>query len=239
MTIEHFLIVAIGVSIGFYVNTIVGFSAALVAFPFILLVMNMRDAVGLESILFLFSSIILTCKNYKLIDKRIIGELIIGILIGLGIGIKLLKTCDPSILKKLFGIFVLVMVAYLQFRNKKSRLFKKMGVLFGFGGGFFSVLFATGGPAVVAYIQNKIDDKVVLRASIIGALGIMNFIKFPLLIYTGIITPFLFIMSLCLMPFFLLSIHLGHRTFNKINERTFRNILMLLLTASGLSIIFF
>lgn len=237
MTIVHFLILVLGISLGFYINTIAGFAAALVSFPFILLVMNIRQAVGLESILFLVSSIFLSIKNYKQINKKVVGELLIGMAVGLAIGIKILKSGDPETLKKLFGIFVLLMVAYLFLQNKKSKLFKKMSLLFGFGGGFFSALFATGGPAVVVYIYNKIDEPTVVRASIIGALGVMNVLKFPLLVSTGIITPALLLVSLCLLPFFFLAIHLGHLTFNRINEKTFRNILMALLLASGISIL--
>ncbi len=237
MTVVHFLVLIAGVTAGFYVNTIVGFSAALVSFPFFLLVMNIRDAVGLESIFYLLSSIILTFKNYKLINRKVVGELAIGIVIGLIAGIKLLKSGDPIILKKIFGVFVLIMVAYLYFHNRKNKHFKRLGILFGFAGGFFSGLFATGGPPVVAYIYNKIDENSVMRASIIGALGVINMIKAPMLIYSGIINLPLLLLALCLMPFFILAIILGHRTYNKINEEVFRNILLLLLMASGISII--
>jgi hypothetical protein len=52
MDIQQFTLLAIGVGLGFFVHTIAGFAAALVAYPIILQVIDIQEAVGFLSIFF-------------------------------------------------------------------------------------------------------------------------------------------------------------------------------------------
>jgi uncharacterized membrane protein YfcA len=233
----HLLILIIGVGLGFYVQTVIGFAAALVALPIILYILNIQESVALLSIFFLIFGIILIYKNWKLIEKKTILEMLIGIIAGLLLGIYILKFGSPIILKKALGIFIIVFVGYLFIKEKKIKSFKKLGPLFGFIGGTFSGLFSTGGPPIVFYIYNKLDKSNIIRATIIGTLGITDFLRFPLLIFSGILTYDIFLISFYVLPFFFLSLYLGHKTHHRINENTFKNVLMIFLILSGISLI--
>jgi len=237
MVAIHLLILIIGVGLGFYVQSVVGFAAALVALPIILNVLNIQESVALLSIFFLIFSIILISKNWKLIDKKTILEMLIGIIAGLFLGIYILKFGSPIILKKVLGIFVILFVGYLFIKKKKIQFFKKLGLLFGFTGGTFSGLFSTGGPPFVFYIYNKLDKSNIVRATIIGTIGITDFLRFPLLIFSGILTYDIFIKSLYVTPIFFISLYLGNKTYHRINENIFKNVLMIFLILSGVSLI--
>ena len=63
MEVTFLLIIIIGVGIGFYIQTVAGFAAALVTLPIILKVLNIQEAVALMSIFFFLFSIILIYKN--------------------------------------------------------------------------------------------------------------------------------------------------------------------------------
>lgn len=231
------IILTLGIALGFYVQTVAGFAAALVALPIILIVLDIQEAVALLSIFFFIFSIILIYKNWKLIDKKIVLDVSIGAVIGLILGIVILKFGSPLILKKALGIFILLFVAYSFIKKKKVKLFEKFGMIFGFIGGLFSGIFSTGGPLFVIYIYNKLDNSNIVRATIIGALGIVNFLRVPILIYSDILTYDTFILSLYAFPFFILALFLGHKTYNKINEKTFKNAVLILLVLSGISLI--
>jgi len=233
----HILILIIGVGLGFYVQSVLGFAAALVALPIILNVLNIQESVALLSIFFLIFSILLISKSWKLIDKKTILEMSIGIIAGLLLGIYILKFGSPIILKKALGIFVILFVGYLFIKKKKIKFFKKLGLLFGFTGGTFSGLFSTGGPPFVFYIYNKLDKSNIIRATIIGTIGITDFLRFPLLIFSGVLTYDIFIKSLYVTPIFLLSLYVGHKTYLRINENIFKNLLMIFLILSGISLI--
>lgn len=237
METAHLIILIIGVGLGFYIQTVAGFAAALVALPIILSVLNLQEAIALMSIFFFIFSIVLIYQNWKLINKKIVIEMSIGVIAGLILGILILKLGSPIVLKKALGIFILFFVGHSYVKKKKVKLFNKLGILFGFFGGLFSGLFSTGGPLFVVYIYNKLDKSNVVRATIIGTLGITNFLRVPLLIYSDILSYQIFLVSLYVLPFFFLAIFLGHKTYHKINENIFRNVLMILLILSGVSLI--
>lgn len=233
----HIIILIIGVGLGFYIQTIAGFAAALIALPIILNVLNIQESVALLSIFFLLFSIVLIYKNWKLINKKIVTEMSIGIIFGLILGIFILKFGNPIVLKKALGIFILLFVGYSYINKKKIKIFNKLVIVYGFFGGLFSGLFSTGGPLFVVCIYNKLNKSNIIRATIIGTLGITDFFKIPLLIYFDILTYDVFLLSLYVLPFFLIALFLGHKTYNRVNENTFKNIVMILLILSGISLI--
>lgn len=237
MEATFLLIIIIGVGIGFYIQTVAGFAAALVTLPIILKVLNIQEAVALMSIFFFLFSIILIYKNWKLINRKVVIEMSIGIVIGLFLGIWILKFGNPIVLMKALGIFILLFVGHSYFKKKKIKIIRKLGILFGFVGGIFSGLFSTGGPIFVVYTYSKLDKPDIVRATIIGTIGITNFLRVPLLIFSDILTIDIFLISLYVLPFFLLALFLGHKTYHKINEKTLINVLMILLTLSGISLI--
>ncbi|MBU0529780.1 sulfite exporter TauE/SafE family protein [bacterium] len=237
MEITHLLILIIGVGLGFYIQTVVGFAAALVALPIILSVLQIQEAVSLMAIFFLIFAIIFMYKDWKDMDKKTIIELGLGMLIGSIIGTYILKFGNPITLRKGLGILILLYVIYTYAKKSKIKCFRKLGILFGLLGGFFSILFAAAGPFFAVYINNKVDKSRIIRATLIGILGINSLVRVLLLITSGILTVNIFISSLYILPFFLLALYFGHKTYNKINENMFKNVLLILLIISGISLI--
>jgi len=233
------LILIFAVSFGFFVQTIVGFASNLVALPILLFVLPFQEAIALMSIyLFIFSAVTIY-KYWEDIDKKIVIELAIGSLIGLALGIYLLKFGNPIVIKKGFGVFLIAYVIYQYVKKPSvpSRL-PALGLLFGFAGGIISGLYNSGGSALVIYINNKLKNGKIIRATLIGSLGIVNFVRIPILISSKILTWEIFTKSLFILPFFFLSLYLGHKTHAKIPEALFKHILMILLAMSGISLIF-
>ncbi|MBU1130980.1 sulfite exporter TauE/SafE family protein [Patescibacteria group bacterium] len=231
-------VLILGISLGFFVQTIAGFAAPLVALPIMLFVQDLSEAVALMSIFFLLFSVVLVYKNWKDIDKKIVGQLAISIILGLVLGIYLLKFGNPLLLKKLLGVFIILFVVHSYFNKKKIKLFKGSGWLFGFIGGVISGLYTTSSPIFVAYLYNKLSDAKAIRATIIGILGLVNLLRVPLMAYSDILKYDIIIKSLYILPFFLLSLYLGHVFYRKISPKAFKKILMILLLLSGISLIF-
>ncbi len=237
METSQIIILIIGISLGFFGQTISGFAAALIALPFILMVLSIQEAIAFLSVFFFIFSIILIPKNWDLINKKTIVEIIIGTVAGLILGIIILKFTNPIILKKFLAIFILLFVAHSHLKKKKVKAFSKLGVLFGFIGGLFSGLFSSGGAVYVVYIYNKLSGAKTIRATIIGTLGVVNITRVPMLIYADILTFDIFLLSLKILPFFLLSLYLGHKAYHKINEEIFKTILMIFLVLSAISML--
>ena len=233
-----FAILAAGVFLGFFVQTIIGFAATAIALPILVFAMGLKQSIALMAIYLFAFSIILIWKNWKQIDRKVFSELLVPGALGLAIGTYFLAYGNAVILKKALGIFVIIIVFYSFFSKNKIRAFNRFGHVFGFAGGLFSGLFNTGGPVYATYIGNKLDNPKIVRATIIGLLTVSNFLRIPFLVYGGVITYDLLLKAIFMTPFFLFSIYLGHKFFNKLNDAMFKNIFMFFLFLSGLSLLF-
>jgi len=231
------IILIAGISLGFFVQTVAGFAGGLFALPIILQVIPMQEAVAYLSVFLCLFSILLVYRNWTDIDKKTVRELSVGIIVGLAAGVGILKTGSPMVLKRLLGVFILLFVTYHFLKKKKLTLPGRWGVLFGLAGGVFSGMFSAGGPTYVMYVYNRIDGAAVFRATLIGILSITNILRLPMLVVSDILTTQILITSLYIVPAFVLALFLGNRLYNKINEHTFKNILMILLVVSGISLL--
>jgi uncharacterized membrane protein YfcA len=131
------LVLVIGIFIGFYVQTVIGFAGSLMALPILLLAMELPDAIAYISIFYFFSSVFLMTKEWKNIDREVILKLAITSVIGVIIGILVLTFSKPIILKRGLGVFVLLYVTYVLWDKKKIKLNKTGFVSFGVMAGFF------------------------------------------------------------------------------------------------------
>lgn len=231
------IVIILAISIGFFVQAVAGFAAALTSLPILLLVLELPDAVALLSFLFVISSILLVMDSWREARWRIVIQLAIGILIGLLIGVWLLVNSPSSVLKQLLGVFILLYVGYTYISHKHIKAFDRLAVMFGVIGGIFSGLFATGGPPNVIFVNNALKKVGEIRATIIAALAVGSFIRIPLLWRNNVLTMETFSLFIGVLPFFLLAIFLGEKIAHKIPEKLFKNVLMVLLTIAGIGLL--
>ncbi|MDI6778397.1 MAG: sulfite exporter TauE/SafE family protein [Patescibacteria group bacterium] len=231
------IILSVAIFLGYFVQTIVGFAASLIAFPILLYIYNIQEASAIMAILYVFFSTVLVVKNWVNIDKKVVIEVLPGLIVGMILGVYLLKFGSPIILKKALGLFIVSFVIYNFIKNKEIIIFKKAGLLVGLLSGIFGGLFSAGGPLLAAYIHNKNSRKEIIRATVIGCLGIINFTRIPLFFYSDLFNANLLRAAIISIPSFCLALWLGHILYNRINENVFRNIFLIILFLSGVSLI--
>ncbi len=231
-------ILSAAIFLGYFVQTIVGFAASLIAFPILLHIYSIQEASAIMAILYVLFSAVLVIKNWKDIDKKIVIEVLPGLIVGMILGVYLLKFGSPTILKKALGLFIISFVVYNFIKNKEIIIFKKAGLLVGLLSGIFGGLFSAGGPPLAAYIHNRNSKKEIIRATVIGCLGIINFARIPLFFYSDLFNASLLKAAIISIPSFCLALWLGHILYNRINENIFRNIFLTILFLTGISLIF-
>lgn len=229
---------ATGIFAGFYVQTVVGFAGTLVSLPILLLAMPLTDAIAYVSIFYFFSSVSLIPREWHSIDRRLIGQLVIATVIGIVIGVLVLRFSKPLILKRALGVFILLYVLYVATGRQKLTLKRKGIAGFGFMAGFFSGLFSTGGPLYVICVENSTSSIKIFRATMIGIFGMVTLVRVPALAISGILNFSHVKISLLILPVFLLAQSMGKLTFNNINEDLFKKSLLCLLCISALGMLF-
>lgn len=231
------LFLIIGIFTGFFVQTIIGFAGALIALPFLLCVMPLAEAVSYISMFYLLSSPIYVYKEWRNIDKTLLKKLAITSFFGILAGIIVLLYAKPLFLKKALGVFVILFVLNSLRPKKTSINLGKMKGVFGFLGGFFSGLFSTGGPLYVMVIESETTDVRTFRATMFGTLGLVTFMRIPVLTATGLITMDQVYTAIYVVPFFILALFLGKKVYLKLDEVLLKKIILAMLFVSGIVLV--
>ncbi len=228
------LILAVGIFVGFFVQTILGFGGALVALPILLFAMPVPEAIAYISIFYVFSSLYLMRKEWEHIDKNLLKKMTVSSLIGVAIGVILLSFAKPLLLKKALGLFIILYVVYKLKANASFRLSNSFQFMFSLLGGFFSGLFSTGGPLYVVVVNASTPTVHTFRATMFGILALVTFVRIPLLIAGGILHVEQFKYTLMTLPFFAMSLFLGKWVYKVINKEFLSKMIMLILLLSGI-----
>lgn len=238
MSLVILLVVGLGIFMGFFIQTVIGFAGALIALPILLLVLGLKDAIAYISIFYFFSSVYLIAQEWKYIDRKIIYKLALATILGVGLGIWVLAHGKPMFLKKGLGLFILLYVIYTIYTKDKVFKQPRLAFLFGLAGGFFSGLFSTGGPLYVIIVKNSAVTMKSFRATMLGILGLITAVRIPSLYTAGILNMEQLNYSLCIMPFFILAIYLGKKAYAKLNEVVLKRGVLVLLFLSGIMLLF-
>lgn len=228
------IFLGLGIFFGFFIQTMIGFAGAMVALPFLLMVMPLPDAVTYISIFYFISTPFYMYKEWKHIDQPLLKKLTFSSIIGLVLGIMLLIFGKPFILKTALGVFIILYVLYSLLNKKTIKPFYLAEYIFGFLGGFFSGIFSTGGPLYVIVVKNMTPDVRTFRATMFGVLGMVTLFRIPALIVGGALNTTHLINSLYILPFFILSLFLGKKLYLQLNENLLKKVILSLLFISGI-----
>ncbi len=216
-----------------------GFGANLVALPLLAHVMTLRFAVPMLLVLDLFSASLMGVKNRKLIDKAELLRLLPWLLIGMALGVPVLKHGREAWLLMLLGAFVLTYSLWNLFGQvKPTPTSARWVVPAGLVGGVFSTMFGTGGPIYTLFLAGRIIDTSRLRATV-GALILGSaIVRLALFTGSGFLTqPGLLKLALVLIPCALLGYLIGSRLHARLPQAQVRRVIWILLAASGISLL--
>ena len=146
--------------------------------------------------------------------------------VGMILGIYLLVNSPSEPLLITLGCFAAINGARVIWqRNAEMRepISKWWAAPFGFFGGTFTALFATGGPIYVSYLGLRINDPKMLRATMAFAIFMLTFLRLTLMLVTGLILSWQVIgLAVCLMPATFLGIWLGTHVHTKLSNASMR-----------------
>ena len=147
-------------------------------------------------------------------------------LLGMILGIVLLIKAPSESLLIILGCFAALNGARVLWqRNSEMRepINKWWAAPFGFFGGTFTALFATGGPIYVSYLGLRINDPRALRATMAFAILMLTLLRLTLMLVTGLILSWPVIgLAVCLMPATFLGIWLGTHVHAKLSNAAMR-----------------
>ena len=262
---EIMLLVGLVVFVTHTVESITGFGCTVLAFPFVIFLMNdLEQAKIILSILAWMLAAYFVVTKFRYINWKQFCIIILLAGLGMPIGMLIFQRLDTAMLKKLLGIFIVLSAAiqlykcfsgnstqlsYIQKDSHGSKkkhpsylfantILKHTGYVFLFAGGIIHGAFAAGGPLVVLYSAGKMPEKAQFRATMCllwTALNTVLMIQYMLEKKLNLETGR---NLLILIPFLVAGIIAGEAIHNKVNEAFFKKIVFASLLVVGVVMVF-
>jgi uncharacterized membrane protein YfcA len=165
-------------------------------------------------------------KNSSNVDMKELKWLfpftLIGIVVG---GLALLQAPSAPLLITLgvFAAFNGARVLWQRNRELHKVINKWWAAPFGFLGGIFTALFATGGAIYASYLGLRIADPKILRSTMVFAIFILTFLRLCLMVATGLLLSWPILgLAICLIPATFLGIWAGSHVQTKLSNTAMR-----------------
>lgn len=225
------------------IQGITGFAGTLIAMPFLLLLVDLETAKQVLNLLGILGSLWIIYKDHRRVRWDLLKKIIPAMSLGLVIGIGCYNYFPRDILMYLFPAFVLfvgvkgLLESIFKKQSQKTTMNPVVGILLLLGAGITHGLFVAGGPLLVAYATNEIDDKREFRATLSLVWIILNTFMLVQSIIARVLTiQIATYMAASVIPMFL-GIMVGGILLKKMSQLTFMNISYGLLIFSGISLL--
>jgi len=211
-----------------------GFGAALIFIPLASTVVSPMIAAPVLLIVDLVMAASLIPAAWRIADRRAIGTMLIGTLVGVPIGTLVLAQTDPTTIRWMIAVLVLSLLALLmsgwRFENRGGAPLK-IGI--GAVAGLFSGIAQVGGPPVVVYWLGVETRAAVIRANIVLYFAASASFTTLNYIVAGILTTNIVSLALVIGPAYGLGLFLGSHAFGLASPTTFTRICYALIAVAG------
>ncbi len=191
----------------------------------------------------LLANIYILLRHYKYVNASILFKKIVPFMgIGLILGIGAFHFFQGELLKKILGILVILLSIselYKLFSNSTSlKPFSKLkSISYIISAGIAQGIYASGGPLLVYAITKLNLSKSVFRSTLSAVWLIMNTILTLSYIVTGKMTIETGKFSIMLLPSMVVGLFIGEILHQRINEKSFKICVNVLLFAAGIILV--
>jgi uncharacterized membrane protein YfcA len=238
---QHTVYVTVVIAIlGFMIGVAKGGFGGLGALltPILALVLPVASAVGVLLPMLMVGDVFAVSMYWKEWDLALVKRMLPAGVIGALAGTFLLSWLSPDGLRIILGIFVLVLVAY-KFISDRIEAVRYVSRAWhapaaGFLAGVASGMFNNGGPAFSSYLLlQKLKARPFIATSAIY-FAILNLIKVPGFLYTGVLDLQLLFSLWWVFPFIPIGIWVARMALTRVSPAAFEWIIIVLLIFSSL-----
>jgi uncharacterized protein len=221
-----------------FLEGITGFGCTVLALPFCVMLVGVKTAVPVLTVLSLILSSYIVIIDYKNIVWKSYIKIASFVGLGLPIGMLLFSFLPEDILKKILGVFMILVASrgiYFAFneRAKVKEIGNRMLNFILFLGGIIHGAFSAGGPFVVIYATQALKNKSNFRATLSTLWVTLNSIIIIKIALSGAFTPVVMKYFGWSVPFLLAGVLLGNWAHKRIEDRFFTKVVFLVLLVAG------
>jgi uncharacterized membrane protein YfcA len=223
--------------LAYLVRGIAGFGSGLIAVPLLTLVSPVPVVVPLVVSLDYIGSASQGIRHRGHIAWKEQLLLVPCMLLGISLGLFMLRALPTVVLSKVLGAFVII-YALSQLLSLPTLCHSRcVATLCGILGGLVGTLFGTGGPFYAIYLNLRDLDKGIFRATFAVNFLIDGGIRLTAYALLGLLSRQIFMYLLAALPIMGTGLYLGGRLHTKFSQRAFVRFMSLLLLGSGVTLL--
>ncbi len=220
-------IIALSFSLGFFVESIVGFGGGLIAYSILGFFMDIKEMILVGLYIGTCSSAYIAYTDFQSFDKKTFKSIIPITFVATIIGVLIFSRVPEQILSLAFALLLMALAIKIMFFEKYifPKFFRNQLL---FVGGVSQGAFGIGGPFVVNALKNDFKNKSALRTTMAVFFVVFNLIRVAQLSLEGQIDPEFFMkIWWTVIPAFV-AIKFGHLVHLKISENFFKKLISLM-----------
>ena len=237
MSIQQFVFIALIVLGASIIQALFGFGFGLISVPLMIFFVDLPIAVVTATAVSTVSCAIQWWESRAVEAREMSQRLVCSALIGMPFGLWLLLNLDARLMKGVLGIVVLFGVFLSVKGFDLQRLPKAFDYAMGVVSGVLSTATSTNGPPLVFLLHARHFEPIDFRAVLNRVFTFLNFFTLVIFTLAGKMTGEAIRLALLSIPVMGTGVFIGTRLRTKINPDHFRNLVIGLLTLSGLSAI--
>lgn len=219
------------------IQVLTGFAGNMLAMPFSIHLIGVNEAKTVLNVFTLVACIYIWWKNRDYVNKKVFAKIIIFMIIGMLLGIWLFEILPLNFLLTAYAILIIVIALYKMFCKRQVRVPEFFMIFVILIAGIIHGMFVSGGALLVIYAVSVLKDKKEFRATLSPVWVVLAIILMFTHAKSGFYTPnTITLIGLSMIPL-IISIWLGNKLFDKINQTLFLKITYVLLLISGLTLL--
>ncbi|MGA1143054.1 MAG: sulfite exporter TauE/SafE family protein [Ilumatobacteraceae bacterium] len=226
------------------VQALGGFGFALMAVPLAALVVDLELAVVAVSVGSLVNTALLCARTYRRVERKVAVRFNVPALIGMPIGLWVLRTAPQNPLKVMLGVIIVIATLALMrsaFRVPGDSMLKPaaraaVDVIAGWLSGILSTSTGTNGPPLVLALASRRLSPEVFRATLAFTFTVTGSLSLAMFAVSGMVSRDALTIAAVAVPLILLGQGVGIRLQPKLSNRRFDRLVYVLLILSGLSV---
>lgn len=241
ITVSLLILIIIITFFAFTIKGLLGFGPSLILIPILSFFLNIKDVIIITALADVLSSGIMFLKNRTVIRWKTIAYILCGLFIGTFIGVKILAIANPELLRKVLGLYIVLVVVkriFFPSDNIPKQLKRFNSLITGIISGFFGGLFNINGPIIVLYLTKVFQHKATIRGMLAGIFFVDAVWRILLMLNERLISGYhLSTFSFVFLPFILLGLKFGTYLHLKLKEGEFKKFIEFLILIFGASLI--
>jgi uncharacterized protein len=213
-----------------------GFGFSILAIPLISFILIPKTSVPILLIYSIIINITVLASTRKALDLKKIWLLLLGAVIAIPFGTKLLIILPENIIRGFIGILILifgtVLLSGLRIKFKRSKLIM---LPIGFLSGILGASISISGPPIIIYFTSLETEKQEFRGNLAIYFFLLNLFTIPVYFMNGLFTGEVLRNTLIYLPALVAGVLTGNLISSKIKDSHFRLITLYLLLVMGIT----